>query len=303
MLHLSTYVKRRIGIGVSAVCLAAWLLLPGTSAAQETVDLWPEGAPGAAGTDDLDRPTLTIHLPDAGDATGTAVVVCPGGGYAHLAMDHEGRQIADWLNERGVAAFVLKYRLGPRYRHPAPLQDVRRAIRYVRLHADRLDVDPSRVGVWGFSAGGHLASTASTHFLPEDAEAGDEYERVSSRPDFSILAYPVISLAAPYTHEGSRRALLGEQPDPELVDLLSNERQVTADTPPTFLFHTDEDEAVPAENSIAYYLALREAGVPGELHIYREGRHGVGLALMDPVLGTWPDRLEDWLRAQGLLDQ
>ncbi|MEX2399946.1 MAG: alpha/beta hydrolase [Rhodothermales bacterium] len=278
--------------------LLAQLAAP-DAAAQQTIPLWPEGAPGAVGSEEVDRPTLTIHLPENGN--GTAVVVCPGGGYRNLAMDHEGRQVAEWLNERGIAAFVLKYRLGHRYRHPAPLSDVRRALRMVRSGSDTLGIDPERIGVWGFSAGGHLAATASTQYVRGDAQAEGPIDRVSSRPDFSILAYPVISLAESYTHQGSRQALLGEDPDPALVSQLSNERHVTSSTPPAFLFHTDEDEAVPAENSVAYYLALRRNGVPAELHVYRDGRHGVGLAPGDPVLGTWPDRLEDWLRAQGLL--
>jgi acetyl esterase/lipase len=240
----------------------------------------------------VDKPSIAIWPADPAKATGTAVVVCPGGGYQNLAMDHEGKQIAEYLNGLGVSAFVLKYRLGPRYRHPAPLQDVQRAIRIVRERAGEFGVKADRVGVWGFSAGGHLASTAATHF-----DAG-------TRPDFAILSYPVIALAdAKYAHGGSRKNLLGENADPALVESLSNERHVTAQTPPTFLFHTNEDSGVPPENSVLFYLALRKAGVPAEMHIYEKGRHGVGLAQKDPVLSSWPARLTDWLRIRGLLSR
>jgi len=267
----------------------------------QTIVLWPEGAPGAVGNEDADRPTLTVYLPPADRAVPTGVVVCPGGGYAKLAMDHEGRQVAEWLNSLGVAAFVLKYRLGPRYRHPAPLEDAKRALRLVRSRAGEFRIAPDRIGVWGFSAGGHLASTLATHFDAGNPAAADPVERVSCRPDFAILAYPVISFASEYAHKGSRRNLLGDNPDPALVENLSNEKQVTAQTPPTFLFHTNEDQGVPAENSVLFYLALRRAGVPAELHIYERGRHGVGLAPDDPVLSSWPQRLADWLRVRGLL--
>jgi acetyl esterase/lipase len=267
----------------------------------QTIVLWPGGAPGAVGNEDADRPTLTVYLPPADRAVPTGVVVCPGGGYAKLAMDHEGRQVAEWLNSLGVAAFVLKYRLGPRYRHPAPLEDAKRALRLVRSRAGEFRIAPDRIGVWGFSAGGHLASTLATHFDAGNPAAADPIERVSCRPDFAILAYPVISFATEYAHKGSRRNLLGDNPDPALVENLSNEKQVTAQTPPTFLFHTNEDAGVPAENSVLFYLALRRAGVPAELHIYERGRHGVGLAPNDPVLSSWPQRLADWLRVRGLL--
>jgi acetyl esterase/lipase len=217
-------------------------------------------------------------------------------------MDHEGVQIAQWLNSIGVGAFVLKYRLGPRYHHPAALNDAQRAIRYVRLHAEDLGVARDRLGIWGFSAGGHLASTASTRFDRGNPTAAQAIDRMSSRPDFAILGYPVISFTE-FTHEGSRLHLLGETPDPKLVELLSNEKQVSAETPPTFLFHTNEDQAVPAENSVLYYLALRRARVPAELHIYERGRHGVGLAPTDLALSSWPRRLADWLYSRGLLTQ
>lgn len=263
--------------------------------------LWKDGAPGAVGAEDADRPTLGIYLPAPEKAVGTGVVVCPGGGYRGLAMDHEGKQIAEWLNGLGVAAFVLKYRLGPRYRHPAPLQDAQRALRTVRARARDFGVRTDRIGIWGFSAGGHLASTAGTHFDPGRPEAADPIERVSCRPDFLILAYPVISFADEYVHRGSRANLLGENPDPQLVELLSNEKQVTPQTPPTFLFHTTADQGVPVENSILFFLALRKAGVPAEMHLYERGKHGVGLAPGDPVLSTWAGRLADWLRARGLL--
>jgi acetyl esterase/lipase len=263
--------------------------------------LWPDGAPGAMGKEDIDQPTLTPYPVAAGRGTGTAVVVCPGGGYQHLAMDHEGDQVARWLNSLGVAAFVLKYRLGPKYHHPVELGDAQRAIRTVRARAAEFRVMPDRVGIMGFSAGGHLASTAGTHFDAGNASAADAVERMSSRPDFLILGYPVISFG-PFAHKGSMQMLLGENPDAKLVESLSNELQVTAQTPPTFLFHTTEDRTVPVENSVLFYMALRKAGVPAEMHIYEKGPHGVGLAPTDEALSTWPARLADWLRGRGLLN-
>lgn len=281
------------------IAVAVGLLLLATE--PETILLWPGGAPGAVGNKEADRPSLTVYLPAPERAVPTGVVVCPGGGYAKLALDHEGRQVAEWLNSLGVAAFVLKYRLGPRYRYPAPLDDAKRALRIVRTRAAEFRIAPDRIGIWGFSAGGHLASTLATHFDDGDPGAADPVERASCRPDFLILAYPVISFVSEYVHKGSLRNLLGEAPDPALVESLSNERQVTARTPPTFLFHTSEDKGVPAENSVLFYLALRKAGVPAELHIYERGRHGVGLAPDDAVLSSWPGRLADWLRVRGLL--
>jgi acetyl esterase/lipase len=230
------------------------------------------------------------------------VVVCPGGGYAHLATDHEGDQIARWLNSFGVAAFVLQYRLGPRYHHPTQLHDAQRAIRFVRQHASGYHVRVDRIGIWGFSAGGHLAATAGTHFDGGDSRASDPIDRLSSRPDFLILAYPVISFTTSYTHRGSLGNLLGENPDPQLMESLSAEKQVTPQTPPTFLFHTNADAGVPPENSVLFYLALRKAGVPAEMHIYQDGPHGVGLASLDEVLSSWPARLADWMKARGLLN-
>jgi acetyl esterase/lipase len=263
--------------------------------------LWPKGAPGAVGTEPADRPSVTVYLPPADKATGAAVVVCPGGGYGFLAADHEGKQPAEWLNAHGVAAFILKYRIAPRYHHPAPLQDAQRAIRTVRAQAKEWNVDPKRIGIWGFSAGGHLASTAGTHFDGGKPDAEDPVERVSCRPDFLILCYPVITLKPPYAHMGSRNNLLGKDPAPESVESLCNDQQVTAQTPPTFLFHTNADSGVVPENSVLFYLALRKAKVPAELHIYEPGPHGVGLAPKDPVLSTWPDRLAAWLKVRGLL--
>ena len=267
----------------------------------ETRLLWPNGAPGALGDADADKPSLALYLPPPQQASGTAVVVCPGGGYGMLAIDYEGQEIAEWLNDRGVAAFVLKYRLGPRYHHPVEMEDVQRAIRIVRDGAKEFRVAPDRIGVWGFSAGGHLASTAATHFDSGNANATDPIDRASCRPDFAILAYPVITLTSPYTHQGTLHNLLGSDPNPQLVEYLSNERQVTPQTPPTFLFHTTDDDAVPVENSVLFYMALRKNGVPAEMHLYAHGPHGVGLAQKDPVLSTWPARLNDWMRLSGLL--
>jgi acetyl esterase/lipase len=281
------------------------LVVVGTAAraAEPKVELlWPQGAPGAKGDLPADKPTLTIFLPDPQKAVGAAVVICPGGGYHVLAVDHEGRQIAEWLNSFGVAGFVLEYRhRGRGYGHPAPLQDAQRAIRTVRARAAEWEIAPNKIGIMGFSAGGHLASTAGTHFDKGNADATDPIERAGCRPDFLILCYAVIALGEPYTHRGSQTNLIGVAADPALVRSLSNEKQVTAETPPTFLMHTDEDTGVPAENSVQFYLAMRRAGVPAELHIYRVGKHGLGLAAKTPGLCTWPDRLRDWMQVQGFL--
>jgi acetyl esterase/lipase len=240
-------------------------------------------------------------LPDEQKATGAAVVICPGGGYGGLATDHEGRQIARWFNDLGVAGIMLEYRhRGRGYGHPAPLQDAQRAIRTVRARAAEWKINPQKIGIMGFSAGGHLASTAGTHFDKGNPSADDPIERAGCRPDFLILCYPVIAFDEAYTHRGSQHNLLGANADPELLRSLSNEKQVTRETPPTFLFHTDEDTAVPAENSVQFYLALRRAGVPAELHIYRSGPHGQGFAAGIPGTCTWSDRLKDWMKVQGL---
>ncbi len=276
------------------------------------VALWPAGTPSAKGSDpQLDVPTLTVWLPPPEKATGAAVVICPGGGYGMLAMDHEGKQVAEWLNSLGVSAFVLKYRLGPRYHHPAMLQDAARAIRTVRAAGpQKWNIDPRRIAILGFSAGGHLASTAGTHFDAGKTDAEDPIERVSSRPDRMILLYPVIALATPYGHTGSKRNLLGDHAPDELVHSLSNETQVTSATPPTFLAHTNEDTGVPAENSLLFVMALRAAKVPVEFHLFEKGQHGLGLGRgarqfgigPNAAFGEWPKLCATWLKGQGFLD-
>ena len=261
-----------------AVRFFAPLLVAATiqAAPLEPLLLWPNGAPGALGDKDDDKPTLTPYLPEEGKSTGAAIVVFPGGGYGGLA-GHEGAGYAEWLAENGVTALVVKYRLGSKgYRHPAMLQDAARAVRLTRAKAAEWKIDPKRVGVIGSSAGGHLASTLLTHFEAGDAAATDLVERESSRPDLGILCYPVITLGE-HTHRGSRQNLLGNDPEPELVELLSNEKQVRADTPPCFVWHTWEDAAVKVENSLEFAAALRRAGVPFDLHVYQKGGHGLGL--------------------------
>src|SRR5581483_6219890 len=270
------------------------------TAEPQTIPLWGQGAPGALGHADEDKPTITLYRAN-GTGVRTAVIVAPGGSYAHLAMNHEGRQVANWFNALGFTAFVLKYRLGPKYHHPIELGDAQRAIRLVRSRAQEFGIAPDRVGMMGFSAGGHLASTAATHFDNGNSGASDPIDRASSRPDFLILAYPVITLEGPYAHRGSRKNLLGDNPDPKLLEELSNELHVTSQTPPTFLFTTSEDKTVPPQNSVNFYLALHKAGVPAELHVFEKGPHGVGLDLSDPVLGEWPRLLANWLRERGLV--
>jgi acetyl esterase/lipase len=267
----------------------------------QTFPLWKNGAPGAQGKAPEDTPTLTIYLPAHPAKSNTGVIVAPGGSYTVLAMNHEGRQVANWLNSLGMTAFVLKYRLGPKYHHPIELGDAQRAIRLVRSRAKEFGIRQDRIGIMGFSAGGHLAATVGTHYDHGDPAASDPIDRMSCRPDFLVLAYPVISFVAPYSHSRSARNLLGDNPDMQVREELSNELHVTPDTPPTFLFSTSTDKVVPSENSVAFYLALHTAGVSAELHIFQKGPHGVGLDSADPVLGVWPTLLANWMRERGLL--
>ncbi len=282
------------------------------AATPTTVPLWPEGVPDARpeiGPEQVDangkvtriaEPTLTIVPPAIDRPNGTAVIICPGGGYVGLSRQREGFQYANWLSTLGVTAFVLTNRVGD-YGHPAPLQDVLRAVRLVRSRAVEFRIDPSRVGVMGSSAGGHLAACAGTLFDHPAGRTGAALDAVSARPDFLLLMYPVITLDDPVAHAGSRRALLGAQPAPELLRLLSVEKQVTAATPPTLLIHTQEDQSVPVENSILFFQALTRARVPAEMYLFEHGGHGMG---MRDGLGTasdWPRRAEEWLRARGLL--
>jgi acetyl esterase/lipase len=265
----------------------------------KTMLLWSSGAPGAKGDADDDKPTMTVYLPSGPNTTKTGVVVAPGGGYQHLSMIKEGEDIALWLNAHGVAAFVLQYRLGPKYHHPIEIGDAQRAIRTVRANAAEYGVATDHIGIWGFSAGGHLAATAGTRFDAGNANATDAIERQGSRPDFLVLAYPVITLEAPDAHAGSRKYLLGDDADPALLQSLSAQTQVTKDTPPTFLFATTEDKTVPVINSVMFYEALVKAGVPAEMHIFQHGAHGAGLAAANPQLSVWPDLLIKWMLERG----
>ena len=285
--------------------------------------LWPTGAPGSEGRMEkevvetsangerkvwsIHRPSITPYLPAKEKATGAAVIIAPGGAHRFLCVDHEGYFVAQWFSERGIAAFVLKNRLAKETNSTYKIEvealaDIQRAVRLVRSRASEWSLNPQSIGVMGFSAGGHLASTALVHFDAGDASAADPVDRGSSRPDFGILVYPVIALDQPHTHQGSKRNLLGERVgDAALVTSLSTAQQVRATVPPCFLVHTTDDTVVPPENSIDFYLALRRHKVPAELHIYEHGPHGFGLAPGDPVLGTWPEHLTAWLRGHGLL--
>lgn len=289
------------------------LLSLAAEAKPEVIPLWEGKAPHAVGDSPHDKPSISVHRAPEAKANGTAVVICPGGGYGFLADDHEGKQVADYFNGLGVTAFVLKYRIVGKDRpgplHPAPLEDAQRAIRLVRAKAKEFGIDPHRVGIMGFSAGGHLASSVATHFHTDPVSALDPIDMQSDRPDFAILAYPVISMKNGVTHGGTRKNLLGDNPDEKLIEHMSNELQVTKQTPPTFIFQTSADTAVVPENAIRFYTALKKAGVPAELHIYEKGRHGVGLG-RDPKwtggeksIATWPDRLTDWLKNRGLLEK
>ena len=250
--------------------------------------------------DTVNAPAIFVNLAPAAKTSGAAVLICPGGGYTMLAFSHEGNQVAKWFNDRGVHAIILRYSLGKfdgsGHKHPDMLNDVKTGFRMVRTHAKKWGITENMIGIMGFSAGGHLASTLATHF--DDGQKDKEGTVIipSSLPNFCILGYPVITMNDPHTHWGSRRFLLGPTPADEDIQNLSNHLQVKPQTPPTFIFHTSDDKSVPVQNSIKYYLALREMGIPAEMHIFEHGTHGVGLALSDPTLSQWPDLLEDWLR-------
>lgn len=285
---------------ILVLIVSSILLTRAIQGQEEVIPLWTGEMPIAGEDEGEKRPTL--HLYPVENGNGAGVIICPGGGYRGLATDHEGHQVARWYNRRGVAAFVLHYRLGSQaYHYPAQLCDVQRAIRMVRAKAPAWRVDPERIGVMGFSAGGHLASMAATLFDEKVYEAIDDSDSVSARPDFAVLCYPVISMDSEVTHSGSRKSLLGPErsDDDELARFLSTDQRVSKKTPPTFLFHTDEDKAVRPENSIRFYLGLKEHGIPAELHLFQNGPHGVGLFEGDPILGTWSNHLEDWLRSNG----
>lgn len=270
---------------------------------KEPIPLWPGGTPDALGNGTNDIPTVTPYLPDPAKATGAAIVVCPGGGYGGLAQ-HEGNDYALFLNREGIACFVLKYRLGSHgYRHPAMLNDAARAVRWVRANAVAYNLDVKRVGIMGSSAGGHLTSTLLTHFDLGNSQAEDAVERQSSRPDLGILCYPVITMES-FGHAGSRRNLLGEFPTAEQIQLLSNEKQVSPGTPPAFIWHTWEDQAVPVRNALEFAAALERHGVKFDLHVYQQGRHGIGLAAKPPEFENphpWAKDLVFWLKAQGFV--
>ena len=285
------------------ILLLSLASLPVQAAEAPRCPLWKEGAPQAKGSAEEDQPTLDLYQPDAVPATGAAVLVCPGGGYGNLAKDHEGVQPARFFNSFGVTAYVLHYRLGSKgYQHPVPLLDAQRALRLVRSRAATDGIDPARLGIMGFSAGGHLAASAGTHHDAGNPAAPDPIDRFSSRPDFLILCYGVLSFDPAITHKGSVRNLLGDrQNDPALLDFLSNEKQVNAITPPTFLFHTGTDQAVPVANSLRFYEACQKNNVPAALHVFKKGNHGVGLAQADPVLKVWPTLLQQWIGANGWL--
>jgi len=293
--------------------ILGFLMATGAQAQTTVLDLWPEGVPNAKANpgpehmdgeriNNISRPTLTV-FPAAYDRPArTAVIICPGGGYSFLSYTREGTQYAQWLSHLGITAFVLKSRLSD-YGHPAPLQDVLRAIRLVRSKAAQFDVAPDRIGVMGSSAGGHLAASAATLFDNPAGKTGAPLDAVSARPDFAILNYPVITMETPTTHYGSRVSLLGEKPSPELVRLMSTEKQVSAKTPPTLLFHSQDDGVVPVDNSILFFQALTRAHVPAELHIFEHGGHGMAMRPGQGTASDWPRRAEEWLRARQLIVQ
>jgi acetyl esterase/lipase len=267
----------------------------------QQIPLWKERAPDALGEGKNDMPTLTPFTTDGAVANGTAIIIAPGGGYQGLATGHEGRQVGDWFAAHGVTAFVLNYRLASfGYKHPVQLHDAQRAIRWVRAHADDYGIDPNRIGMIGFSAGGHLTAMASTLFDAGDANAKDAIDRMSSRPDFAVLGYPAIIIDTP---RWQSMGLVDQHASEQAMREISPAGNVTARTPPTFIFHTNADETVSPANAVAWYTALNAAEVPVEMHIFEQGRHGLGLAMTDPALSVWPTLLQNWMRQRGLLGE
>lgn len=281
----------------------------------ETIKLWTETIPGSIRSSSykeaigkgyhiskVSEPTLTVFKPVKEKANGTSVIICPGGAYAVLSFDHEGYKVASWLNKLGITAFILKYRLPcddiMKNKNIGPLQDAQKAMRLVRRNAKKWDIDPNKIGIMGFSAGGHLASTLSTHFSEKVYYSIDS---ISARPDFSILVYPVISMNYKITHQGSKNNLLGESPNEELVNYFSNELMVTKKTPPAFLVHAVDDKAVPIENSINYLLSLKKYKIPVELHLYQKGGHGFGLNPSKDTESSWIKACKLWLQMNNLL--
>ncbi len=284
----------------SSLCLLCTTTCVGQSASTTTVKLWEDGVPGVDLAGDGDVPELIIRQVKS-DRPTAGVVILPGGGYGHHAIDHEGHAFAEWFDSMGISSAICTYRMrgkgneGKGYGHPAPMMDAQRAIQTLRSQAKKLNLDPNRIGVIGFSAGGHLASTVATQFAEAEPNAVDPVQRVSSRPDFCILCYPVIALGKPFTHQGSQNNLLGKDASAALIESLSNETRVSERTPPTFLFHTAADKAVPVQNSLVYYEACVEHGVDVEMHLFNDGRHGLGLASSTPGASQWPGLCQQWL--------
>jgi acetyl esterase/lipase len=305
-----------------ALAAAVTLFAPFASAAEPTtLNVWPDKAPGdtrkvgpeeyqpeqpgqrkVARLTNVSQPTLAIYQPPEDKRTGAAVVICPGGGYSGLSMEKEGREVDEWLRSKGIVGVVLRYRCGGgKNQQPVPLEDAQRAIRTVRAKAAELGVDPQKVGILGFSAGGHLASTAATMFDEGKADAEDAVERQSSRPDFAVLVYPVITLVGEAAHQGSRNNLLGAGATEALAETWSTDRRVTDKTPPTFLVHAGDDKGVPVENSLRFYKALLANRVPAEMHVYEVGGHGFGMFREDRPAAKWPEQLERWLKARAIV--
>jgi acetyl esterase/lipase len=297
--------------------LTGSLMTINSNAQVKSYNLWPEGIPGlllndsyvekatiseglATRYEKVTSPALFVFLPSKETATGTAVLICPGGGYTALSFNHEGHAIARWLNENGIAGIILKYRLPSdlimKDKSIGPLQDAQEALRIIRRNALSWNIDPHKIGVIGFSAGGHLASTLSTHFAEKVYEVKDT---TSARPDFSLLIYPVITMDSSFTHEGSRRNLIGEKPSEEAIKRFSNELQITDKTPPAFLVHSGDDKAVPVKNSIRYYEGLQKFGIPSELHIFMKGGHGYGMSVNNGTQSAWPEMCLRWMKGLG----
>jgi acetyl esterase/lipase len=302
---------------ISLVLFLSFLTVSGTYAQTSVMRLWPEGIPGVIINENyIEKPTMAegiytrfekvtnpelyVFLPPKDRATGTAVLICPGGGYTALSFSKEGYVLASWLNENGIAGIVLKSRLPSdlimKDKSIGPLQDAQEALRIIRRNASFWNIDPMKIGVMGFSAGGHLASTLSTHYAEKVYDVKDT---TSARPDFSILVYPVITMDESYTHSGSRRNLLGENPSPAAVERFSNELQITKETPPAFLVHSGDDKSVPVRNSIEYYQGLQKYGIPSELHIFRSGGHGYGMSVNNGTQSAWPEICLSWMKTLG----